>query len=88
LFGLDADGQDFEKDSALVHSLITLLEHDLRVGIVTAASYGSDATGYERRLSGLLNGFAEAGLSPERLARFFVLGKSCWMITTTKHINL
>ncbi|KAI8056059.1 IMP-specific 5-nucleotidase [Syncephalis plumigaleata] len=74
---LYADGQDFAKDSELVHQLVNLLQHDLRVAIVTAASYGGDATGYERRLSGLLAGFQDAGLSAERLARFFVLGGEC-----------
>ncbi|RKP09918.1 IMP-specific 5'-nucleotidase [Thamnocephalis sphaerospora] len=74
---LYADGQDFAKDSELVGRLVALLQYDLRVAIVTAASYGSDAVGYEQRLSGLLSGFQEAGLSAERLARFFVLGGEC-----------
>ena len=81
----DADGQDFAKDSELVHQLVNLLQHDLRVAIVTAASYGGDSTGYEQRLSGLLSGFQDAELSAERLARFFVLGKRCIRSNTPRY---
>ena len=42
---LYADGKDFAKDSQLVDLLITLLQHDKYVAIVTAAAYGTDNTG-------------------------------------------
>ncbi|KAI9291846.1 IMP-specific 5'-nucleotidase 1 [Neoconidiobolus thromboides FSU 785] len=74
---LYADGQDFEQDSELVSLLISLLEKDLFVAVVTAAGYGDDSIKYEGRLSGLLKGFSNSRLTPEQLKRFFVFGGEC-----------
>ncbi|KAJ2823927.1 IMP 5'-nucleotidase [Coemansia erecta] len=74
---LYADGQNFEDDSALTVLLIGLLRRRINVAIVTAAGYGADAARYEQRLSGLLRGFAAAGLTPDEVARFYVLGGEC-----------
>ncbi|KAJ2508168.1 IMP 5'-nucleotidase [Coemansia sp. RSA 2052] len=74
---LYADGQNFEEDTALTALLIALLRRRINVAIVTAAGYGDDAPRYEHRLSGLLAGFARAGLAPSEASRFYVLGGEC-----------
>ncbi|KAJ3298727.1 IMP 5'-nucleotidase [Borealophlyctis nickersoniae] len=74
---LYADGADFAQDSQLVTLLVRLLRHNLTVAIVTAAGYPGDASRYEQRLSGLLDGFRASQLSKEQLERFFVLGGEC-----------
>ena len=74
---LYADGKDFSRDSHLVELLIGLLEKKLYVAIVTAAGYPGDASRYEQRLSGLLDGFKASKLPKECLERFFVLGGEC-----------
>ncbi|KAJ1732959.1 IMP 5'-nucleotidase [Coemansia biformis] len=74
---LYADGQNFEEDSALTALLVALLRRRINVAIVTAAGYGSDAARYEMRISGLLKGFAAAGLTADEVARFYVLGGEC-----------
>ncbi|KAJ2377986.1 IMP 5'-nucleotidase [Coemansia sp. RSA 2607] len=74
---LYADGQNFEHDNALTDLLVSLLRRRIAVAIVTAAGYGDDAARYEMRLSGLLKGFARAGLRADEVARFFVLGGEC-----------
>ncbi|KAJ9069360.1 IMP 5'-nucleotidase [Entomophthora muscae] len=68
------DQQDFEYDSDLVHLIVKLLEHDKTVAVVTAASYGDEASKYEGRLKGLLKGFSLSNLTQEQLHRFFVFG--------------
>ena len=74
---LYADGASFTHDAYLVQLLTTLLQHDLFVAIVTAAAYGPSPFAYERRLSGLLDGFRAAHLTPQQLSRFYVLGGEC-----------
>ncbi|TPX64465.1 hypothetical protein SpCBS45565_g05838 [Spizellomyces sp. 'palustris'] len=74
---LYADGEDFAKDSQLVQLIIELLRNKLYVAIVTAAGYPGNAARYEKRLSGLLDGFKMSGLSSEALGRFYVLGGEC-----------
>ncbi|KAJ1659527.1 IMP 5'-nucleotidase [Dispira simplex] len=71
------DGQTFEEHSHLVGLIIQLLQADLTVAIVTAAGYTMETARYEARISGLLKGFATAELSPEQLARFYVMGGEC-----------
>ncbi|KAG9307469.1 hypothetical protein G9A89_017299 [Geosiphon pyriformis] len=71
------DGDDFDQDSALVNSLVRLLEFDLYVCVVTAAGYHTDAQRYEQRLSGLLKGFERANLPKEVIERFYLLGGEC-----------
>ncbi|KAJ3024294.1 IMP 5'-nucleotidase [Thoreauomyces humboldtii] len=74
---LYADGADFARDSQLVLLIVELLQHGLHVAIVTAAGYPRDAPRYEKRLSGLLDGFRGSGLPGEALERFYVLGGEC-----------
>ncbi|KAJ2898684.1 IMP 5'-nucleotidase [Coemansia aciculifera] len=74
---LYADGMNFEEDTGLTAQIIALLRRQIYVAIVTAAGYGDDAPRYEHRLSGLLAGFAKAGLSASEAGRFFVLGGEC-----------
>ena len=71
---LYADGADFARDSQLVELLIGLLQKNIHIAIVTAAGYPGDASRYEQRLSGLLDGFKQSDLSHEALSCFYVLG--------------
>ncbi|KAJ2559677.1 IMP 5'-nucleotidase [Coemansia sp. RSA 1933] len=71
------DGQNFEAGSDLTRLLVALLRRGIAVAIVTAAGYGTDASKYEARLSGLLHGFKEAQLGADAVSRFFVLGGEC-----------
>ncbi|CAH1765194.1 13844_t:CDS:10 [Entrophospora sp. SA101] len=70
---LYGDGKDFEHNSALVNLLVQLLKFNLHVCVVTAAGYPGEAHRYEKRLSGLLKGFANAELPKNVCERFFVL---------------
>ncbi|KAI8918418.1 IMP-specific 5-nucleotidase [Powellomyces hirtus] len=74
---LYADGADFARDSQLVKLIVHLLRHGLYVAIVTAAGYPGDAPKYEKRLSGLLDGFRASNLPGEALEKFYVLGGEC-----------
>jgi IMP and pyridine-specific 5'-nucleotidase len=74
---LYADGADFSKDSKLVDLIVSILAHNVKVAIVTAAGYGEEAERYEKRLSGLLEGFKASKLSKEQLETFYVLGGEC-----------
>lgn len=76
-YTLYADGQDFAKDSALVGLIISLLEHGIKVAIVTAAGYPGDAVRYEQRLSGLLDGFRNFKKNKDIFSNFYVLGGEC-----------
>ncbi|KAJ1672670.1 IMP 5'-nucleotidase [Spiromyces aspiralis] len=71
------DGENFTEDSVLTDLLVRLLKKGIHVAVVTAAGYGENTTKYEARLSGLLKGFKNAGLSAEQVSRFFVLGGEC-----------
>ncbi|KAJ3321413.1 IMP 5'-nucleotidase [Boothiomyces sp. JEL0866] len=73
-YTLYADGQDFAKDSELVGLIISLLEHGIKVAIVTAAGYPGNAERYEQRLSGLLDGFRNFKQDKEIFSNFYVLG--------------
>ncbi|KAI0244042.1 IMP 5'-nucleotidase [Massospora cicadina] len=68
------DNQDFEHNSDLAHLIVKLLETDKSVAVVTAASYGDEASKYEGRLRGLLEGFSRSNLKQGQLQRFFVFG--------------
>ncbi|KAI8910750.1 IMP-specific 5-nucleotidase [Entophlyctis helioformis] len=74
---LYADGADFARDSQLVQLIVGLLRSRISVAIVTAAGYPGDAARYEKRLSGLLEGFQTLGLDAEAASQFYVLGGEC-----------
>ncbi|KAI8892617.1 IMP-specific 5-nucleotidase [Globomyces pollinis-pini] len=74
---LYADGKDFPEDSELVGLIITLLSHNIKVAIVTAAGYPGNAKRYEERLSGLLSGFKNSKLDHKLFDNFYVFGGEC-----------
>jgi len=74
---LYGDGMDFENDDTLVDHIVNLLRRGLYIAVVTAAGYPNDPEKYEKRLSGLLNGFRRYQLEDEVMNRFYVLGGEC-----------
>jgi IMP and pyridine-specific 5'-nucleotidase len=73
---LYADGGDFY-NSKLLRFIVKLLTHGVHVALVTAAGYKDAPEKYEKRLSGLLQGFRDMKVPKEVTSRFFVLGGEC-----------
>jgi IMP and pyridine-specific 5'-nucleotidase len=73
---LYADGKDFSRDSKLVGLIISLLQNNIKVAIVTAAGYPGDSRRYEQRLSGLIDGFKQCA-NRRILENFYVMGGEC-----------
>jgi len=71
------DGANFKRDSDLSVAIRGLLRAGKNVALITAAGYEHDGAKYERRLQGLLDGFADFQLDDASLARFFVVGGEC-----------
>jgi IMP and pyridine-specific 5'-nucleotidase len=72
---LYSDGSNFS-DNDLAMLLINFLRAGIRVVVMTAAGYGYSGEKYEHRLEGLLKHF-RSSLTPEEMARFYVLGGEC-----------
>ena len=72
---LYADGGNFDNEE-IRNFIIALLENGVYVAVVTAASYGEDGSGYERRLEGLMTGLRDQA-SPAARQRFLVCGGEC-----------
>ena len=70
------DGQDFY-NSKLLRYIVKLLKNGVHVALVTAAGYKDAPEKYEKRLSGLLQGFRDMKVSSEVTSRFYVLGGEC-----------
>ena len=72
------DGSTLLPSNPVIPYLVTLLSHNLHIGIVTAAGY-SDPSGteYSRRLHGLLEAVAKSTLLPEQKGRLAILGGEC-----------
>jgi IMP and pyridine-specific 5'-nucleotidase len=74
---LYADGANFSEDSKLVALILRILKQHIHIAIVTAAGYGDNNEPYEKRLSGLLDGFKISNIPKSDLANFYVLGGEC-----------
>lgn len=74
---LYSDGANFESNPKLANYLYLLLKHGVTVAVVTAAGYEYETKKYELRLSGLLDYFAQKGLSEEDCDRFYLFGGEC-----------
>lgn len=72
------DGSTLLPSNPVIPHLLTLLSHNLHIGIVTAAGY-PDPSGseYSRRLSGLLDAVAKSTLSVQQKGRLAILGGEC-----------
>ena len=73
---LYADGSCISNGS-IIGSIIRLMQLGITIAVVTAASYGDNAAGYEGRLALLLEQFRKRQLDEDTLKRFFVVGGEC-----------
>ena len=68
------DGKNLETNSPLIKYMLYLLQHDIAIGIVTAAGY-TTAEMYYVRLHGLLDGVKHSEkLTPKQKERLLVMG--------------
>jgi hypothetical protein len=85
---LYADGECITNQS-IIDSIVRLMKDGVVIAVVTAASYGSVAEGYELRIALLLEEFVKAELPREILANFFVGGGECnYMFRCNDHARL
>jgi IMP and pyridine-specific 5'-nucleotidase len=84
---LYADGGNFGYNSLLGESIIELIRMGVTVAVITAAGYGNDGSKYAIRLQGLLQNFAELGLTEEELDRFFIFGGECNYLLQAKAVG-
>ena len=73
---LYADGRCITRTD-IIGSIIDLMKAGTVVAVVTAASYLENASGYEQRLSNLLQAFRDHQLKKETLQLFYVVGGEC-----------
>lgn len=72
------DGGNFDAaNDELALAIIRLLCHNVKVSVITAASYGWDGEKYERRLRGLLDRFIEENMTKSQVENFFIFGGEC-----------
>ncbi|KAI9700699.1 MAG: IMP 5'-nucleotidase [Candelina mexicana] len=67
------DGESFTDDNPVIPRLLSLLSHDTKIGIVTAAGY-TDAAKYYDRLHGLLDAVQASELNSQQKQGLIVLG--------------